>query len=1815
MGGERTPVMNDLADRGARLFEFLAKAQTLRASRIQDIATYQSDGEVLWVADLPEHPAVTYQEAEPGKPFLMVQKVTIGSAPEPEIELRRWLEAGWDKPETEPVLRIIRQGQSGETFRLDDHPEIRTAFADWLPSWHQWAEQARPKLAVRRLYQTMYEMYTRYDGATETLEAVLALGFLTWRHGDVGTVRRHVLTMPVVLGFDSDYGAISVSIDPGVSGYTAELQEILDPSQMSAAGDLQRAENEARDGHIDPFDRENVGALVRMFINCINPDAVYADDIRPATPVTHPTATYAPAVILRKRGNRGIVTALRTIAQTIRATGELPSGIHNLVDPDFEPVPAPTAGDGAIVRDGADLFLPLQLNDVQLRILEHVDKHAHTLVQGPPGTGKTHTAAALITHLLAQGKRVLITAHTDRALHEVRAKLPEEIKPLSVAVVGDSRQELEDLKASVNQISHAAAEHDPAAGRAAVAATDRAIAELRERRAAIQQELLSLREQDVTTHAVGGYTGTIADIALRWRAQREDFDWITELVPDAGQPHSPVAGDLVAQWRNLLLDNQLDDPDVSVPELVAATSLPPVELFGQWCATEQQAAHHRHRYARFDGDRETTRITQLSIGERQEAIALLSEIGDRVRYLRHRPEPWIGAALADVHGGRVFEWRARAGVVADLLGHVDSVITALGYTTVQVTIDDPASLLDLAENLKSYIETHGELAVHPDGRPKAGFLTNRVVKLADPLFDHVRIDGRIPTTVDQLTRFLDSQRGERLADQLDLAWPAPVSGPGPLRDRVARHRAAHTLLAQLLDYAGRFDFVAMRLNELGLPLPDWSDPAGTHNVREAFDAVAAREALDRAVEPLAELAGRLGVLRDDPRATDDLHRLADAARERDPGAYQRAHERLAELNRLRRSLARRDEIDADLSVLPQLRSAISADPADPAWDARLERFDEAWSWAGVGQWLAANNLGGVNELCRGLDEIEAELRRHAAARAATTAWDLAVGRLTNRARADLQHYAQLVKSLGRGTGQYADRKRAEIQQALGNCRSSVPVWIMPIYRVVEQFSVTADMFDVVVVDEASQAGVEAVFLQYLAPRIVVIGDDKQVSPSAVGVDESELERLAGQYLHDDRYLSSWRNPKRSLFDDAIMRYPKRLTLVEHRRCVPEIIEFSNKIAYEPQGVRLVPVRRYGSDRLDPVRTVYVPDGHEVSRGVNPAEADLIVERIEQCLADSRYDGKSFGVISLLGSAQAKHIAQKLVTRIGPEQMQRRDLHCGDAADFQGAERDVIFLSLVAAPGPDRRLPAQTQDGAVQRYNVAVSRARDQLWLFHSMTLDHLSNSADMRLQLLEYCLGVEKSSGVDAEPPQRFPDDYPVEPFESLFEQQVYNGIVDRGYQVGPHHTETGYDIDMVVSGGGGQLAVQCDSDRWHGPDRYRDDLARQRDLERCGWPFHRIRLADFIVDPDACLDELVALLERHGIYPIAEEEQRRLAKLLANSGPVAVDPADHELRERVSQIICEPSATADDIADSRLSVCADESEQAALAASEDTEAVSFDRETSFEDGAFEQPSDVPDEAPDTPSSGTPTELPSDHGDGGTDDDGELTIDASDDSDRGQKLAAAVPVGDGSGAGTANAESVRNHGFTAESNGHAPVADTPAESTLRRVIESYAAFTDQLESPTSATHATIVGDFVRIVEVEGPVTAARLRAAYVTAARTRERDHVRKKLDIALRAAVATGKLLVDNALDIDDPALLTYRLPGQPVSRWRGLGPRKVEQMPPLELAELMAYHSERLGNADRATLFRTVLNAVGQTRLTDNAIAALAMVVPLSRSVGTGN
>ena len=113
----------------------------------------------------------------------------------------------------------------------------------------------------------------------------------------------------------------------------------------------------------------------------------------------------------------------------------------------------------------------------------------------------------------------------------------------------------------------------------------------------------------------------------------------------------------------------------------------------------------------------------------------------------------------------------------------------------------------------------------------------------------------------------------------------------------------------------------------------------------------------------------------------------------------------------------------------------------------------------------------------------------------------------------------------------------------------------------------------------------------------------------------------------------------------------------------------------------------------------------------------------------------------------------------------------------------------------------------------------------------------------------------------------PPNPYESWFELDVALMIATRGYRVIPQYpTIENKRIDLVVEGEISKLAVECDGDRWHGPDEYEKDMDRQRRLERAGWEFFRVRGSVFSADPESSLEPLWLMLREHKIYPVGEQ-------------------------------------------------------------------------------------------------------------------------------------------------------------------------------------------------------------------------------------------------------------------------------------------------------------------------------------------------------------
>ncbi|WP_232519750.1 AAA domain-containing protein [Actinosynnema pretiosum] len=1458
-----------------RLFEFLARSQQLKSNPVRTTNGYQL---TLWFGDLPDHPSVRSAHLdvapEPGRTLLEIDRVLHQDPPEPGAALSPWLDGDWDEPGDAPRLRESL-GEGEQRVALDDVPEIRESHTAWLERWTTWAEEERADKPARDAYNELFHAYVTATGHAEELELVIGVGCLSWAPPGHHAVQRHLVTVPATVQLDDLSGTLSLHQAEAAEGVTVEL-DMLAPGLIANPAHVVQIKAEAREVHSSALHRDSLGGVLRRLVHALDGDAAYHGDLDGKQPATrHAVAAFAPALILRKRSRQGIVDILDDVARQLTDSGAVPDGLLPLVDPDHRPAAERSPQPGALVQLDEEPFLPLPVNDRQLRVLAQVDAKAQTLVQGPPGTGKTHTVAALLSHLLAQGKRVLVTAHTDRALKEVRAKLPASIAPLAVSVVGSSRSDLTDLKVAVERISQVSGEYDHEGARRTVDDYLAAIDGLRRDRAELHRRLVDARGQEVVEHEVGGHRGTLAALARHVEHDRGRFGWITDLIEVDGTAPSPVAGGDVARWHALLLDEALnaDEPESRL-RLLPLADVPTPEEFAALVAAERRAISAEEGHSALAGHSAFDAVRGLEPATREVLRQRLNGFAREAEDLSRRREQWMDGALADVLAGRATPWRSRGHQVAQLVDRATPLVGRLGpLTEVEVREGELGALVALAGSLRAHVAEGGKLKTNPDGSPKAGVLAPKPVKQAQPLFQAVRVNGVPPTSVEQLDAFLCWAEACKVLGALDRAWPDSVQVPveDTLGERLQWHVTELAQLHRVLALGHELETEERGLAGLGLPRPNWTDLEAVQTYARLVDAAAAFDARTAATVPLQEVARTADEVARWADAAPCARDLARAAQDRDHEGYAGAHRRLARLAEVALAVHVRDGIAAVLDrEVPRVLAAVIADPGDPAWVERLAGWDEAWNWAVARRWVLERGAEDVNALQAEVLRVDQAVRDRVEQLAAERAWGHAVSpdRLSGKARADLQQYAQLVKRLGKGTGAYAAQRRAEIRAAMERCRPAVPVWIMPVYRIAEQFRVRPDMFDVVIVDEASQAGLEATFLQYLAPKIVIIGDDRQVSPSAVGADQQQLRDLAEQYLWDDPYRASWQDPKRSLFDEAKMRFEGMITLVEHRRCVPEIIGFSNRIAYEPDGVRLVPVRQYGADRLEPVKPVFLADGHERgsdSYRYNPVEADAIVDQIEKCIADPRYDGLTFGVVSLLGATQAKAIEKRLMERVAPEEWKARDLRCGDSADFQGSERDVMFLSMVKARSdePGGRVVAQTKDEYVQRYNVAASRAKDQMWVFHSLRLSDLHNSEDMRFQLLDYCYSVARR-GEDEDGARRalVPEDERVEPFDSLFEQRVFNRLVDRGHSVVPQFPAEGYRIDLVVVGRKARLAVECDGDAWHGPDAYERDMARQRDLERCGWRFFRIRESEFYADRPAVLARLWNALQELDIHP-----------------------------------------------------------------------------------------------------------------------------------------------------------------------------------------------------------------------------------------------------------------------------------------------------------------------------------------------------------------
>ena len=183
-------------------------------------------------------------------------------------------------------------------------------------------------------------------------------------------------------------------------------------------------------------------------------------------------------------------------------------------------------------------------------------------------------------------------------------------------------------------------------------------------------------------------------------------------------------------------------------------------------------------------------------------------------------------------------------------------------------------------------------------------------------------------------------------------------------------------------------------------------------------------------------------------------------------------------------------------------------------------------------------------------------------------------RLSAAIKAALVEFVRALARIGRGTGKTAWMHRRTARDAMARCYGAVPCWIMPTWRVAEQLPAELGAVELVIIDEASQSDVTELPALLRGKKILVVGDDRQVSPTAPFVTQEKIAQLRHHYLGDMPFKSLL-EPGESIYDLMRAVFPnERLMLKEHFRCVEPIIRFS--MQFYPE--KMLPLRDSGSAR-------------------------------------------------------------------------------------------------------------------------------------------------------------------------------------------------------------------------------------------------------------------------------------------------------------------------------------------------------------------------------------------------------------------------------------------------------------------------------------------------------------------------------------------------------------------------------------------------------------------------------------------------------------
>lgn len=1414
---------------------------------------------------LPKHPYIQYYGTyeEEREEILEIRKPSFQSPLPLEEKYLEWIEGEWENYKSVIEIQVEKtwEEKNEETGELVSKIEkiptkIETKLVALLEERELWRKAQKEIEEVRTLFDDLYKRYLDLGKESETIELILANGLVKIPSEKI---YYPILCKKVKLVFLAEENILQVrylGLDEleGTQFYTDFLND-LTSIHLGMVLDLGE---KVKEKEYHPLDRTEVDLFFREFIHSLSSQGQYTKDMEEGAFVEKDAITIEdrPLLFIRKKEN-GVAKSIQEIIQNIEEKEEIPEQLLELVGLSEEKMEELREQEKEKAEE--EILFVKESNAEQFEIAKKIQNHRAVIVQGPPGTGKTHTIANLLGNFLSQGKNVLVTSQTKKALKVLKDKIPKDIQGLCISILDDDNS---DMARSVQEITDKM-------GRLSSSDLQREIANLEAKRKeelkdleGLKEKIYAIQKQENQKLSYEGESFSIREAGEYVRDEEERLGKITGEIPtEISCPISQEEWDFLQACRESLskeTEKELEGKpfDFSLKsqeelETLLSKITEAKQKFEVYLVENQiQSVEQQLKFE------DKASLDLKTFFKRKENVELIPK---KLQNLEKWSLEIMKMGLNQNSLQPLFKQ-----FLKELKYHFSlqksETMKFFGKTFDYSSVGEAKKLvLDLKEAILN---------------PGFLFLKGKLQKVKENIGRKVLLNAAPLESIEDCDLFLDYLQVEERKEDLKRKWSSFPLEDISLEDLFQHGVESLDLLESYFTwYSEERDSFIQVLRMAGIEARFFQGEETNRFLGKVFDD------FPEQIKVLEKLIGA-GVLVEAFEKTETeyhayCHRFESLAREsslldqdlvealakKDVERYAKNLEERRTLEKKREAYNRRE------SILDKIEE-VAEDWAKALRKEEKTEFglsvSKLWKWKQISQKL--------EEMAKEpYEKYQAEALQHKERIKQLTlelvnkkSWyhvlsfvEQKDNLLINQA---LRGWKQSMEKIGKGTGKNANMYRKQAKEKIAYCQKAVPVWIMPMNKVIDTLNPGKNKFDIVIIDEASQSDVTALLLLYMAKKVIVVGDDKQVSPAAVAEKIETQNALQEKYLRNKIPNSDLYDKRASLYSIATTTY-QPLMLREHFRCVPEIIAYSNKTSYD---YKIKPLRESNSTLLKPAVISYaVPGKREENKKVNVLEAETIVALIQACLEEEVYQSASFGVMSLLGGEQVELIQNLLVQRLGNAVVEKHQILCGDPSHFQGDERNVIFLSMVDSndqegEAPLRKTAEGTENLNKKKYNVAVSRAKDQLWVVHSLDRARDLKEGDIRKELLDFA----------SDPKSFFPEEEKKKKSDSALENEVAKYLSDRNYQVAQEWEVGAYQIDMIVSYQGKRIAVECDGESIYATEEeLKREQERQEILERCGWKFIRIRASKYFRNPEATMEEVLASLEKNGIFPKKEGE------------------------------------------------------------------------------------------------------------------------------------------------------------------------------------------------------------------------------------------------------------------------------------------------------------------------------------------------------------